>query len=122
MSPSPTELVILQHLWTEGDSSAREIHDGIRDQLEWSFSSTRKTMDRMVEKGLLSVALLHGVRVFSPKQNKVAAIADMTKRFARDVLGLDAPLPVSTFARSRYLSNEDLEKLEKLLQEDDSDP
>ena len=49
--PSITELTVLKALWKQQPLSAREIHQHIEDELGWSFSSTRKTLERMLDKG-----------------------------------------------------------------------
>jgi metallo-beta-lactamase class B len=42
--------------------SAREIHDAVEHELGWSYSSTRKTPERMWEKGMISQEVRHGVQ------------------------------------------------------------
>ena len=42
----------------------------------------------------------------------------MTKEFAATVLGIEGTLPVASFADSRLLSPDELEELQKLLDED----
>ncbi|MDQ1833587.1 peptidoglycan DD-metalloendopeptidase family protein [Massilia scottii] len=63
--PSITELSLLKCLWKQHPLSARAIHQHAEEELHWSFSSTRKTLDRMLEKGMISQHSLHGVNVYT---------------------------------------------------------
>ena len=115
--PSPTELSILKTLWQQTPLSAKEIHTEVEDQLQWSFSSTRKTLDRMVEKQLLGTKQVHGVRVFSPKQNKLQTLAIFAFDFARRIVEIDGPLPASMFVDSKLLNKSELKELNKIISE-----
>lgn len=118
--PSPTELALLKVLWRkESALSAREIHDTA--SLDWSPSSTRKTLDRMEEKGLVAAEDAHGVKVYAPTSGKVETLARMTRDFAAQVFDMDAALPVSAFAQSPLLDADDLAALEALLDEAEDD-
>ncbi|MEP3050127.1 MAG: BlaI/MecI/CopY family transcriptional regulator [Erythrobacter sp.] len=121
MKPSPSELLILKHVWALGTQSVGEIHRVIVDELDWSRSSTRKTVERMVDKGLLSMSDQHGVKVYRAKAKKVPTLASMIRSFAADVLGLDGPLPVSSLVNSKILDDSELAELEQLLLEAHAD-
>lgn len=116
-SPSPSELVLLKQLWKAAPLSAREVHNAVEPQLAWSFSSTRKTLERMGEKGLLDVSIAHGVTVYRPLAGKVATLAAMLRTFAQQVLELEGPLPVASFVESRLLDEDELAELEALLEQ-----
>jgi len=115
MKPSPSELVILKHLWSHGAQSVGEIHRAVSEALGWSRSSSRKTVERMVEKGLLSQRELHGLNIYSAKAKKIPTLAAMIQNFASDVLGLDGPLPVSNLVKSQLLSADELAELDAVL-------
>ncbi len=114
-APSNAELELLKCLWRNGSCSARELHTAVAPVLDWSYSSTRKTLERMVDKGLASERSAHGLNVYSAEVGKVATLAALSADFARRVLELDGALPVQAFADSRLLSETDLKQLEALL-------
>lgn len=122
MKPSPTELVILKHLWRSGPQSIGEIHSAVQAQLDWSRSSSRKTVERMVDKGLLDQREQHGLNIYRAKAKKIPTLAALIRSFAQDVLDLDGPLPVSNLVETRLLDPDELEELEAFLQENDGDP
>ncbi|MYM67962.1 BlaI/MecI/CopY family transcriptional regulator [Pseudoduganella sp. FT55W] len=115
--PSITELSLLKVLWKQQPLSAREIHDGAAGELDWSFSSTRKTLDRMLEKQMVAVQVVHGVNVYSAKLEKVGTLAAFAHDFGRRVMEIDAPLPVTMFTGSRLVDQQELAQLEQMLQD-----
>jgi len=117
IKPSDYELKLLRHLWREGRLSARELHDASVPETNWSYSATRKTLERMVEKGLVSLEAVHGLNTYVAAQSKVETLAVLASAFARDVLDLDAPLPAAAFTGSRLVSPSEIAELETLLQD-----
>jgi predicted transcriptional regulator len=115
MKPSSSELVILKHLWSAGAQSVGEIHGVISEDLGWSRSSSRKTIERMVDKGLLSQTEAHGLNIYRAKAKKIPTLAGLIQSFAADVLGLEGPLPVSNLVKSDILSGDELAELEAFL-------
>jgi predicted transcriptional regulator len=115
--PSNAELELLKCLWRDGTLSARELHDRAEPVLGWSYSSTRKTLERMCEKGLVSERPRHGLNLYRAAVGKLATLAALSEDFARRVLELDGPLPVQAFADSRLLSEGEVDELEALLRD-----
>ncbi|BFM12242.1 hypothetical protein R50072_23950 [Simiduia litorea] len=113
--PSPTELILLKALWRKAPLSAREVHEQVAADLAWSFSSTRKTLDRMLDKGLISALDIHGVKVYRAEVGKVQTLANFVKDFSQRVLEVKGPLPVAMFAQSELLNAAEIEDLERLL-------
>jgi predicted transcriptional regulator len=114
--PTATELTLIKALWKDSPLSAREIHDRVSTQLNWSYSSTRKTLDRMSDKHYLKVSESHGIKVYSSLLSKVKTLSIYIKDLASRVLEVDGPLPVSMFADSKLLNPEEQKELEKLLE------
>jgi predicted transcriptional regulator len=113
--PSVSELTLLKALWKTQPLSAREIHLQVVDGLEWSFSSTRKTLERMLDKQLVSQQIVHGVQVYSAEIDKVATLAAFAHDFGRRVMELDCPMPVTMFTGSRLVDQQELAQLEQML-------
>ena len=113
--PSDYELRLLRALWRAGRMSAREVHEASHEATGWSFSATRKTLDRMLEKGLIRLELMHGLKTYVAAQTRLETLAGLMTAFARDVLDMDAPLPVAAFAQSKLIAPEEVDELERLL-------
>lgn len=120
MHPSPSELPLLKALWSKPQLSARELHDQVAVELGWSLSSTRKTLDRMIDKGLIAAHDQHGLRIYRASVDKISTLADMTRLFASAVFEIDGPLPASSFTGSKILSHEELEELQRFLDEENA--
>ena len=114
-TPSVTELSLLKALWKEQPLSARELHARVEEELGWSFSSTRKTVERMLDKGMLLQRSVHGVLVYESNVDKVATLAAFAHDFGRRVMEIDSPLPVSMFTGSKLVDQQELAALEQLL-------
>lgn len=115
--PSVTELSLLKALWRQQPLSAREIHERVADELAWSFSSTRKTLERMLDKQMLEQRSEHGVLVYQAALEKVATLAAFANDFGRRVMELDSPLPVTMFTGSKLVDPSELAELQQLLQD-----
>lgn len=113
--PSVSELTLLKALWKQQPLSAREVHQAAAGELAWSFSSTRKTLDRMLEKQMIAVHTMHGVNVYAPRLDKVSTLAAFAHDFGRRVMEIDAPLPVAMFTGSKLVDRQELDQLEQLL-------
>jgi len=115
--PSITELSLLKALWRQHPLSARELHDQVADELGWSYSSTRKTLERMLEKGMVGQQVRHGVQVYEAVLEKVGTLAAFAHDFGKRVMEIDTPLPVNMFTGSKLVDADELAALEQLLQD-----
>lgn len=119
--PSKSELTILKALWAEAPLSAREVQERVGPQLDWSFSTTRTTLSRMVDKSLLQLDTKHGVRVYTPVESKARTLSGVMREFFGTVLEMKGPLPTAAFHDSKMLSEEEWLELDRLLNEGDDD-
>jgi predicted transcriptional regulator len=71
----------------------------------------------MEEKGLVKVKIVHGLKTYAAAQPKLTMLALLIKDFAHNVLDASAPLPVAAFAHSKLISADEIEQLEKLVQQ-----
>jgi BlaI family penicillinase repressor len=115
--PSVTELSLLKALWKQQPLSARELHERVVDELGWSFSSTRKTLERMLDKQMVLQHLVHGVLVYAAALEKVDTLAAFAHDFGRRVMELDGPLPVTMFTGSKLVDHDELAQLDQLLKD-----
>lgn len=114
--PNPPELTLLKTLWERGPTPVRRLHDLCAQNLNWTFSSTRKTLERMESKGFVSLQKREkSVATYTAKASKTTVLANMARDFMDRVLEIDGPMPLGVFANSKILSDEDLDELEGLL-------
>lgn len=115
--PSENELCLLRAIWNSGRLSAREIHDATESLTGWSYSSTRKTLDRMQDKNLVSVSSVHGIKVYEAQQGKLNTLAGLIRDFSRNILDSDTPLPAAAFVGSKLITEDEIAELEALLKQ-----
>ncbi|MDN4037512.1 BlaI/MecI/CopY family transcriptional regulator [Massilia sp. YIM B02443] len=115
--PSPTELSLLKAMWRQAPLTARELHARVEDELGWSFSSTRKTLERMLDKGMVAQASQDGIQVYRPLLEKVGTLAAFARDFSVRVMEMEAPLSVAMFTGSKLVDQQELERLDNLLQD-----
>ena len=113
--PSMSELSLLKALWRQQPLSAREIHEQVVAEMGWSYSSTRKTLERMLDKGMVGQQVRHGVQVYEAALEKADTLAAFAHDFGKRVMEIDTPLPVNMFTGSKLVDDAELAQLEQLL-------
>jgi BlaI family transcriptional regulator, penicillinase repressor len=115
--PTPSELEILQILWTRGPSTVREIHDVLAQEKDVGYTSALKLLQIMTAKGLVRRTEETRAHVYSANQP-----AEQTKQqFAADVLhrvfrGSTSQLMQHALS-GRRSSKKELDEIRKLLDE-----
>ncbi|CAM3485307.1 MULTISPECIES: BlaI/MecI/CopY family transcriptional regulator [Pseudoalteromonas] len=117
MKPNSTELIVLKILWREQPRTGKEIHTEIGAKLSWSYSSTRKTLERMCEKGYLAEQMQGNKKIYSAVLAKVPTLALYAQEFAKQIMELDEPLPIAMFSDSKLIAADELDELEAMLDE-----
>ncbi|WP_440055926.1 BlaI/MecI/CopY family transcriptional regulator [Pseudoalteromonas sp. T1lg65] len=115
LKPNATELTILKLLWKREPRSARDIHDDLESFFSWGYSSTRKTLERMCDKGLLSETKQANKKIYTAEVAKLPTLALYAQEFVKQVLEVDGPVPVAMFSDSRLIDVEELDELEQAL-------
>jgi predicted transcriptional regulator len=81
-TPTPSELEILQILWSRGPSTVREIHEVLAKEKDVGYTSALKLLQIMTTKGLVTRSENQRAHVYEATQP-----AEKTKQqFAADVL------------------------------------
>jgi len=119
--PTKPELAILKHLWQAKEMSAREIHNKISSDFDWSYSTVRTVLERMADKGLISKTAIDGVNIYEPQIGKVTMLSRMIADFSKRVLELDSTPATAFFSDSKLLSDDELEELQEVLRKAESE-
>jgi predicted transcriptional regulator len=116
-NPTPSELEILQVLWSRGPSTVREVHDTLGTAKQIGYTSVLKLMQIMTAKGLVTRSENQRAHVYEAGEP-----AEKTKQqFATDVLqrvfqGSASELMLHALA-GRHSSKEELKELRRMLDE-----
>ncbi|MBB4659176.1 putative transcriptional regulator [Parvularcula dongshanensis] len=108
----------MRAVWSLGRASARELHEASAEATGWSLSATRKTLDRMVEKGALRTQTVHGVKTFAAARPRLETLADLIRGFAVSLLGADRPPAAAAFVGTGLVTRDEVEELEALLRDE----
>jgi predicted transcriptional regulator len=82
INPTPSELAILQILWSRGPSTVREIHEILAKEKDVGYTSALKLLQIMTAKGIVTRTEENRAHVYEAHQP-----AEKTKQqFAADVL------------------------------------
>ncbi len=119
--PTKPELAVLKFLWSRPSATAREITDAVAPGFDWTYSTMRTVLERMCEKGLLQKRQDASINAYAAAVGKVALLSNMIRDFSDRVLELDAAPSAVMFADSRLLSEEELEELDRVLNEGESE-
>lgn len=117
IQPTPSELAILQILWSRGPSTVREIHEILSKEKEVGYTSALKLLQIMTTKGIVKRAEDARAHVYSATH-----AAEKTKQqFATDVLqrvfrGSASQLMQHALA-GRKASKQELDELRRMLDE-----
>ncbi len=114
--PTAPELEFLKLLWKKQPCTARELHNAIAENFEWSYSTTRKTLERMGQKEFVLIETIGNKKSYTTKLDKVRVLANFAIDFASRILELDSPLPVAMFADSKLIDKSEIKELEKMLE------
>ena len=116
-NPTPSELEILQVLWSRGPSTVREVHDALGRTKQIGYTSVLKLMQIMTAKGLVTRTENQRAHVYEAGEP-----AEKTKQqFATDMLqrvfqGSASELMMHALA-GRRSSKEELKELRRMLDE-----
>lgn len=80
-TPTAAELAILQLLWQKSPLSVREIHDQLESDRPTVYTTTLKTMQVMMERGLLTRTGAGRKHVYSPAVAQEATQDTLLDRF-----------------------------------------
>jgi len=116
-NPTPSELEILQVLWSRGPSTVREVHDALSATKQLGYTSVLKLMQIMTAKGLVTRSETQRAHVYEAQE----PAAKTKQQFASDMLqrvfqGSTSELMLHALAGHRS-SKEELKELRRLLDE-----
>ena len=112
---SKAEFEVLDALWANYPASASEIIERISDDKQWHEKTVKTLLSRLHKKGAVSFTKQGRLYIYSPTIER----ADYTLKESRNFIerlfsGQIAPL-VSSFAKSKELSQQDINELKKVI-------
>jgi BlaI family transcriptional regulator, penicillinase repressor len=112
---APSEIRVMQALWSRGTLAARELHVEVGAAEGWAYTTTRTIVDRLVAKGLVTRRRLHGLIVYEAAVSRARGLARRVLDFADRVLQVDGGRLVSMLGDANALTPDDVTELERLI-------
>jgi predicted transcriptional regulator len=117
IQPTPSELDILQILWSRGPSTVREIHDVMSESKDLGYTSALKLLQIMTTKGLVTRTEEQRAHVYEAalpaEKTKQQMAADVLQRVFR---GSASQLMQHALSGNRS-SKKELDEIRQLLDE-----
>ncbi len=115
--PTEVELQILSILWDQGPSPSRDIHQRLKDVKDTNYSTTVKMLSVMLEKGLVKRDESVRPQIFRPTFSRTKAQKQMLNHLIQKVYEGSAKSLVLQALSAKRASKEDLEEIERLIEE-----
>lgn len=112
---TPSEWDIMEALWRQAPLSAAEIFDALPNGIEWNVKTVRSFLDRLVRKRVVRKEKVHGMNVFLPVPKRGACLRGESRSFMDRFFQGNPVSLVSHFLEHEGLSDDDLERLRRLL-------
>lgn len=117
LSPTTSELEILQFLWTHERATVREVHAYLTasHQKEIRYTTTLKTMQVMLERGLLKREIEGRKHFYQAAQAQDETQNELLDKFLKLTFGGSAMKLVMKALGNYQASNQELDELKKYI-------
>ena len=117
---SDSEWSVMEPVWQSGMTTAAEIIKQLRTTHNWSHSTIRTLLARLVEKGALGYDVDGPRYIYRPLVTREQCVSQEGRSFLHKAFGGDVSALVAHFVSSSPLSGDDIDRLRKLLAEKQS--
>jgi len=112
---APSELTVMTALWRMRSATLGELYDAVSEDTQWSYSTVKTLLRRLVEKGYVRAEPGRYARTYKPRVRQSTA----AKRLIGDLLdpllgGSYGPL-ASYLATTDHFTNEEIKELRRIL-------
>ena len=112
-----SEWNVLDCLWDRSPMTVMELVAALRERVGWAKSTTITTLRRMEDKGLVRVEVQGRAKHYFPAVEREKAARQETRSFLDRVYQGSVGLMVSSMAREKALTKEEIEELYAILKE-----
>ncbi len=115
-SPTAAELEVLQILWENGPQTVRYVNDALNKiKGEVGYTTTLKTMQNMLDKGILSREIIDRMHIYTPAQPKEVTQTQLLQGFVETTYRGSAASLVLQALGNAETSPEELQKIKELI-------
>lgn len=117
MRLSETEWVAMKVLWDRGSATAREVHEALREETGWAYTTVRTMLGRLAEKGAVRAVKSGSAGSFEPAVTRRSARRSAVRALIdRAFAGAVGPF-LHFMLEEERLSERDRRELRRLLGE-----
>ncbi|HEV3005864.1 MAG TPA: BlaI/MecI/CopY family transcriptional regulator [Pirellulales bacterium] len=118
---SDAEWDVMEVVWKLGAATAANVIDELAQSKDWNHRTVRTMLSRLVAKGILRREGVGQRSVYRPEVSRQLCVRHESRSFLRKIFEGDAASLLVHFARGARMSTEDLEKLQRILDEKKSE-
>jgi len=115
--PTPSELAILDVLWSRGPATVREVHERLNPGKPTGYTTTLKLLQIMADKQLVRRDETQKAHVYEARMPKAQAQTQLVRDLVDKVFGGSASGLVMHALSSRRASPEERAEIRRLLDE-----
>jgi BlaI family transcriptional regulator, penicillinase repressor len=116
IKPTESELEILQLLWENHPATVRSINDTLNEKREVGYTTTLKTMQNMLDKGLLLREIVEKSHFYSPAIPQEITQEQVLRNVAEAAFGGSTSSLVMRALGSGSTTKEELEQIKMMLE------
>lgn len=117
---SEAELEVIKILWELGEATSTQIVDRFEGKSEWKPKTIHTLITRLVSKDAVKAEKIDGKSyLYSPKITEEEYRSYANESFLKKLYNGSVNLMISTFIKEQNLTKEDINKLKKLLDEEE---
>jgi BlaI family transcriptional regulator, penicillinase repressor len=115
IKPTESELEILQLLWDNNPATVRLINDKLNEKREVGYTTTLKTMQNMLDKGLLLREIVEKSHFYRPTLSQETTQAQVLQNVAEAAFGGSTASLVLRAIGEGKTTKEELEQIKALI-------
>jgi BlaI family transcriptional regulator, penicillinase repressor len=115
IKPTDSELEILQLLWDNSPATVRLINDKLNEKREVGYTTTLKTMQNMLDKGLLLREIIEKSHFYRPALSQEITQAQVLRNVAEAAFGGSTASLVLRAIGEGDTTKEELEQIKALI-------
>lgn len=115
--PSEFELAILHVLWKRGEATVRQIHEDLTQERPMVYTTVLKTMQIMLDKGLLTRDESNRSHVYQPTLKEQETQASFVRDMLARVFGGSSRKLVMAALSETPVSKEEADEIKALLEQ-----
>lgn len=118
MKLSDFEIEVLQLLWQYGEASAPQLHKGVLEEKEVTYSTVKTIVDRLEKKGAIYRSQQQGRTIFyTPLLEPSSTKAPLVSSFIKKLFGGKPSQLAAHIVKQEQLSKSEINYLEAILKE-----